>query len=64
MTNQEIMQTLAYMRGMLYKCAFSGDQIMVVAECVRVLDGTMARLNEATPDAPIGTDKAQSEQEG
>ena len=64
MTNKDLMQAIGYARSLLYRCMFSGDQMMVVAECVRVLDGTMARLNEAPPDAPAGTDKPQSEQEG
>ena len=46
MTQQELMQSLAHMRGLLYRCSFSGDQMMVAAECVRVINTTMNKLNQ------------------
>ena len=51
MTNQELMSTLAGLRQMLYSVPFQGDQMMIVSQCVAVLDVTMQKLNQGAGDA-------------
>lgn len=64
MTNKDLMQSLSYVRGLLYRCSFSGDQMMVASECVRVLDATLSALNERQLEGGADEKSAQKEQEG
>lgn len=64
MTNKDLMQSLAYLKGLLYRCPFSGDQMMVAAECVRVLDATLASLNERGLEQDAQEKPSVAEQEG
>lgn len=64
MTNKDFMQSLTYIRGLLYRCPFSGDQMMVASECVRVLDATLSALNERPIERDTDKKSPSEEQEG
>ena len=45
-TNKEIMASVAEVYNRLYRTPFSGDQMMVVSDCIRILHGVLQELNK------------------
>lgn len=50
MEHKELMRALADVYNRLYRTPFSGDQMLVVADCLKILYGTLDALN--APNAP------------
>ena len=55
MTNKDLMQALGYMKSLLYRCMFRGDQIVVVAECLRTIENVLQKINDMPPEQRIDT---------
>lgn len=47
MDNKELMRVIADVYNRLYRTPFSGDQMLVVADCLKILYGTLDKLNES-----------------
>ena len=43
------------MKSLLYRCMFRGDQIVVVAECLRTIENVLQKINDMPPEQRIDT---------
>lgn len=49
MEHKELMRVIADVYNRLYHTPFSGDQMLVVSDCLKILYGTLEKMNEPTP---------------
>lgn len=50
MNNRDIMSALADVHNRLYRTAFSGDQVHVVSDCMKILRATLDELNKTSAE--------------
>lgn len=53
MTNKDILIALSEIRNRLYGTSFAGQQMLVVSDCIRILDATMAAINQEPGDQNV-----------